>query len=60
MELMNLASNLAYYELLGDVNLFNEEVTKYRSLSAEQIQTFAQKLFTKENCSVLYYKKKNG
>ena len=60
MELMNLASNLAYYELLGDVNLFTEEVTKYRSLSAEQIQTFAQKLFTKENCSVLYYKKKNG
>ena len=56
---MNLASNLAFYELLGDVNLINEEVAKYRSLTAEKIQTFAQKVFTKENSSILYYKKKN-
>lgn len=59
MDLMNLASNLAFYELLGDVNLINEEVAKYRSLTAEKIQTFAQKVFTKENSSILYYKKKN-
>jgi predicted Zn-dependent peptidase len=59
MDLMNLASNLAFYELLGDVNLINEEVVKYRSLTAEKIQSFAQKIFTKENCSILYYKKKN-
>lgn len=60
MDLMNLASNLAFYELLGDVNLINQEVAKYRALTAEQIQIFAQKTFVKENCSILYYKKKNG
>ena len=59
MDLMNLASNLAFYELLGDVNLINQEVAKYRALTAEQIQIFAQKTFVKENCSILYYKK-NG
>jgi zinc protease len=54
-ELLNKAMNLAYYELLGDAAMVNEEAAQYLKTSARDIQEQAQKIFTKENCSVLYY-----
>jgi len=55
IEPLNKAMNLAYFELIGDANLINSEVDKYRSITAEQMQTVARNLFTSSNCSTLYY-----
>lgn len=56
---LNVATNLAFFELIGRAEDINHEVEKYRSVSAERIKEVAQKTFIKENCSVLYYKAKN-
>ena len=57
--LLNRAISLAYYELLGNANLINEEEEQYDAVSAEHIQQFAQKTFTKERSNTLFYLKKN-
>jgi predicted Zn-dependent peptidase len=56
MNVLNKAINLAFFELLGDANLINEEAALYRSVTAADIQRLAQMIFVKENCSELYYK----
>lgn len=53
---LNVATNLAYFELLGKAEDINDEVRKYRSVTASQLQQVAQKTFIPENCSILYYK----
>ncbi|MBX7109373.1 MAG: insulinase family protein [Chitinophagales bacterium] len=58
-ELLNKAMNLAYYELLGDANLVNEEANHYLDTTADDILQQAQAIFTEDNCSVLYYHSKN-
>jgi zinc protease len=55
---LNKAMNLAYYELIGNANLINEEAKKYNVITVEDIQKAAQKMFRKENSSVLIYKPK--
>jgi zinc protease len=55
---LNKAMNLAYYELIGNANLINEEAKKYNIITVEDIQKAAQKMFRKENSSVLIYKPK--
>lgn len=53
---LNVATNLAYFELIGKAEDINTEVEKYRSVTKEQIQRTAKQMFVPENCSVLYYK----
>lgn len=53
---LNVATNLAYFELLGKAEDINLEVEKYRSVTAGKIQEAARKAFRHENCSILYYK----
>ena len=53
---LNVATNLAYFELWGKAEDINDEVRKYRSVTASQLQKVAQKTFIPENCSILYYK----
>ena len=53
---LNVATNLAFFELIGQAEDINHEVEKYRSVSIEQIKEVARKAFVHENCSVLYYK----
>lgn len=55
---LNVATNLAYFEMLGRAEYLNEEVQKYRSVTAEQLQRIANESFVPENCCVLYYKAK--
>jgi zinc protease len=55
---LNKAMNIAYYELIGNANLINEEAKKYNVITVEDIQKAAQKMFRKENSSVLIYKPK--
>ena len=58
MNYLNVATNLAFFELLGNAEDINNEVEKYRSVDADHIQMVAKKTFTPNNCSTLYYKEK--
>ena len=59
LSILDKAMNLAYYELLGDADLYNHEVEKYLNISAEEIQRVAQETFRKENSSTLMYNARN-
>lgn len=59
MNLLNRAMNIAYFELLGDANELNTEIEKYRAVTNVDISNYAEKVFTKENCSSLFYYSKN-
>lgn len=53
---LNVATNLAYFELLGNAEAINTEVDRYRSVIQEQIQDIARQTFIQDNCNILYYK----
>lgn len=54
---MNVATNLAWYELLGRAEALDEEVGKYRAVGAGHIMDVARSAFTPANSCVLYYRK---
>lgn len=54
---LNVATNLAWFELNGKAEDMEQEVERYRAVTAGQLQTVAQKAFDKKNGVVLYYKK---
>jgi predicted Zn-dependent peptidase len=55
MSIMSRASSLAFYELLGDAQLMNSELSRYRSVKAEDILRDSRSVFTPENSNTLYY-----
>lgn len=55
MNVLNKAINLAFFDLLDDIDLINTEGKKYQELCVEDILMQAQKMLTEENCSTLYY-----
>ncbi len=55
MSVMSRANSLAYYEILGDAHMMNEELEKYAAVTAEEILLESRAVFRKENCSTLYY-----
>lgn len=55
MSLLDKAMNLAYYELLGDADLLNQEADKYLNITAGQVKDAANKIFRKDNASTLIY-----
>ncbi|PKP33339.1 MAG: peptidase M16 [Bacteroidetes bacterium HGW-Bacteroidetes-17] len=55
VNILNKTMNLAYFEILGDANLINLEIEKYKIISVDQIQKMANTIFREENCSTLYY-----
>jgi len=55
VDVLSKATNLAISELMGDADLINREVDKYREVDAEMILHQAQKLLVESNCSTLYY-----
>lgn len=55
MSIANKALNLAYYEMLGDADLANQQETIYNSIKSSDILAIANTILTKENCSVLTY-----
>lgn len=59
MSLMNRASSIAMYELLGDANLINTELTKYQSVTSSQIKEQCNVIFDANNCSTMYYLSNN-
>ncbi|MFK8101823.1 MAG: M16 family metallopeptidase [Saprospiraceae bacterium] len=52
---LNKAINLAFFELLGDAGLINEEVNFYQRLRTSDVEEMAHKILTKNNCSELRY-----
>lgn len=58
MSVLNKAMALCYGELIGNINLINDEPTNYRNVTSVQIKTMAAKVLRKENCSTLFYKSK--
>jgi predicted Zn-dependent peptidase len=52
---LNKAINLAFFEMMGDAAIINEEGNKYRDVTVGDMQRVANQVFTRENCSVLHY-----
>jgi len=58
MTLLSRANNLAFYELMGDAKLINEEWARYQAVTSASLLETAQELFRKGNMSTLFYRKK--
>jgi zinc protease len=58
MRIQERALNLAYAEHLGDINMVNNDILRYRAVTPEQIRNSAQEILKPENCSTLYYHSK--
>lgn len=59
MNVMSRANSLAFYELLGDAQLMNDELQRYQEITATDIRTYSQQLFAPTNSNVLHYLRKN-
>lgn len=55
VSLMNRANSLATYELLGDADLMNKELSMYQAVSAEEIMEESRNIFNDNNSNTLYY-----
>ena len=55
MSVLNRANSLAIYELLGDVNMMNTELDKYRAVTAEEMLETSRTVFDPLNSNTLYY-----
>ncbi len=53
---LNVATNLAWFELIGRAEDLLTDVDRYRAVTAQQLQRVACELFRPENGAVLYYK----
>ncbi|MEP7266173.1 MAG: pitrilysin family protein [Saprospiraceae bacterium] len=54
---LNRAITLGFFELLGDAHMANNEGEIYQSITVNEIKSVSKKLFRKENCSIVYYKR---
>jgi len=59
MSIMNRAHSLAFYELLGDADLMNKELSLYQKVTPTMIQQTAQNIFQDNNRNTLYYYSKS-
>ena len=55
MSVMNRASSLAHYEMLGDAGLMNTELGKYAVITTQEVLEESRNIFRRENSSTLYY-----
>ena len=55
MSVMNRANSLAYYEILGDAAMMNEELEKYAAITTEDILEESRRIFKKENSNTIWY-----
>lgn len=60
MSVMSRANNLALYELLGDANLINTELERFKEITAADLQHYAQQYFNANNCSTIHYIAQNN
>ena len=55
---LNRAVAMAQMELIGQDRELSDELARYCSITADEVQQTALKIFLKKNCSTLYYKAK--
>lgn len=55
LSILDRAMNLAFFEVLGDADLYNQEVAKYLAVTPSDIQRIAREIFTPDNSSTLIY-----
>ncbi len=60
MTVQSRANSLAYYELLGDANLMNEELNRYNAVTVEDIKDYGQSIFKPENSNTIHYYSRNN
>jgi zinc protease len=60
MAVMSRAISLAFYELLGDAELMNQELEKYNAVTSTDILNESRNIFREENSSTLYYYSNNN
>ena len=58
MSILSRANNLAFYELLGDAALINDELNQYQQVSADSLLAMAKHIFRDENENTLLYQAK--
>jgi len=54
--ILNKAINLAFYELIGKIELINTETDLYNKVNIQDVQRLANEILVQENCSELFYK----
>ena len=59
MSVMARANSLAFYELLGDAGLFNNDRDKYFAVTADDMLSYSRKIFDPNNSNTLYYHSDN-
>jgi zinc protease len=59
MSVMNRATSIAMYELLGDANMINTELESYRAVTAKNILEQTNIIFDDNNCTTMYYLSNN-
>ena len=58
MSVMNRATSLAHYELLGDADMMNTEFARYAAVTIKDVLVQAEQIFRMENLNVMYYRSK--
>jgi len=56
MSILSRSNNLAFYELLGDASLINEELTNYQKVTTDSLLQIAKHVFRSTNENTLFYK----
>ncbi len=59
LDVLNRATNLAFYEYMGNTELINDEIGYFMHVSAKDIREQSRELFNNDHCSTLYYKSNN-
>ena len=57
ISVLSKAMSLGYFELLGDADLWNNEINIYQKISRNEIRAAARKIFQSTNQSILTYNK---
>ncbi|HMR46621.1 MAG TPA: pitrilysin family protein [Bacteroidia bacterium] len=60
MNIGNRALNLAYFEMIGNVEIINHQMENYNRVTVDDIQRIAAEVMREQNESVMYYCKKGG
>jgi zinc protease len=57
---MNRATNLAYYDMLGNADWINHEQGKYQAVTLEQIRAVSAEVCDERRCSTIFYHAKSS
>ncbi len=60
MSILNRSINLAFFELLGDANMVNQQIDHYNAVTLDDIINTSREIFRNTNCSTLYYYSNNS